>query len=460
MSEDVQGQAAEDIGIFRVFRGNDRRSLARGRLYSAAAEIHRPGERLGPGHPGPLRGRELPGVLQGIRRPAALGRVLAHHPGHQQPAVLEVVRRRQAERQLQLRRPAPGQGPEQGRADLGARTRGHRRHRDHLPGALPPGERVRRGAAGPRRPGGRPGHPAHADGARAARDHAGLRPARRRPLPGVRRVQRRRLRRPDRRLGQQDPHHDGRLLPQRRPARPQGQGGRGGRGGPQGGPGGRQGPGLAALPRPVLGQDPDGGGPGRLRRRPARRPQGRRGRAGIDAGRGAAVPDVHQRHHRPPQGLPALHRRLPVLRGRDVQVLPGHPPGRHVLVHGRHRLDHRPLLHRVRPARARHHHRALRGHAELPGRRASLADRRAARGEHLPHLPHRDPDAAQGRPGRAGQVQLPLQGHDHGGRADRARGLPVVLQAPSARARRSSPTPGGRPRPAASSAPACPACSP
>ena len=31
-------------------------------------------------------------------------------------------------------------------------------------------------------------------------------------------------------------------------------------------------------------------------------------------------------HHRPPEGLPALHRRLPRLRGRHVEVLPGHPP--------------------------------------------------------------------------------------------------------------------------------------
>ena len=37
-----------------------------------------------------------------------LGRVLAHDAGHQQPAVLEVVRRRPAQRLLQLRRPAPG----------------------------------------------------------------------------------------------------------------------------------------------------------------------------------------------------------------------------------------------------------------------------------------------------------------------------------------------------------------
>ena len=47
--------------------------------------------------------------------------------------------------------------------------------------------------------------------------------------------------------------------------------------------------------------------------------------------------------------------------------------------------------------------------------------------------------------------------HDHGRRADRARGLALVLRRPSARARRSSSTPGGRPRPAASSAPRCPA---
>ena len=49
------------------------------------------------------------------------------------------------------------------------------------------------------------------------------------PLRGVRRVQRRGLRRPDRRLGQPRPGDDGRLLPQRRADRPQGQGRRGGR---------------------------------------------------------------------------------------------------------------------------------------------------------------------------------------------------------------------------------------
>ena len=204
-------------------------------------------------------------------------------------------------------------------------------------------------------------------------------------------------------------------------------------------------------------EDPDGRGPRLLRRRGARGVQGRDGRAGLAAGDRPAVPDVHERHDRPPEGLPALHRRLPLLRGGHVEVLPGHPPGRHVLVHGGHRLDHRPLLHRLRPARPRHHERHLRGHPELPGRRPPVADRQAARREHLPHLPHRDPDAPQGRPGRARQVRLPLQAHDHGRRADRARGLALVLRAASARARPSSSTPGGRRRPAGSSAPRCPA---
>ena len=82
-----------------------------------------------------------------------------------------------------------------------------------------------------------------------------------------------------------------------------------------------------------------------------------------------------------------------------------------------------------------------------------------ARGERLPHLPHRDPDAAQGRPGGTEEVQLPLQVDDDRGRADRARGLAVVLQRGRQGRRRRSPTPGGRRRTAASSAPPCPASS-
>ena len=175
-------------------------------------------------------------------------------------------------------------------------------------------------------------------------------------------------------------------------------------------------------------QTPMAAGPGRFRRRPARRAPGRGRRAGAHAGRGAAVPDVHQRHDRAAEGLPAQHRRLPVLCGRDVQVHPGHPPGRRLLVHGRHRLDHRPFLYRLRAAGPRRHLGDLRGRAELPRRWAPVADRREARGQHLPHLAHGHPAAAQGRPRGAEEVRLPLQAHDHGGRADRARGVALVPQ--------------------------------
>ena len=40
--------------------------------------------------------------------------------------------------------------------------------------------------------------------------------------------------------------------------------------------------------------------------------------------RSSAFPDVHQRHDRQAQGLPTSHRRLPRLRDRHLQVLPGH----------------------------------------------------------------------------------------------------------------------------------------
>ena len=60
-----------------------------------------------------------------------------------------------------------------------------------------------------------------------------------------------------------------------------------------------------------------------------------------------------------------------------VEVLPGHPSRGHLLVLRRHRLDHRPLLHRVRPAGAGHHQRDVRGRADYPdaGRPWRIAER-------------------------------------------------------------------------------------
>ena len=59
-------------------------------------------------------------------------------------------------------------------------------------------------------------------------------------------------------------------------------------------------------------------------------------------------------------------------------------------------------------------------------RRSAMADRGKAGSEHISHLAHGDPDAAQGRPGGTEEVRLPLQAHDDRGRADRAGGLAVV----------------------------------
>ena len=123
--------------------------------------------------------------------------------------------------------------------------------------------------------------------------------------------------------------------------------------------------------------------------------------AGVDAGGGAAVLDVHERDDGPPEGLRALDRRLSVVRDRHVEVLPGHPPGRHLLVLCGHRLDHRPLLHRLRAAVARYHERDVRGRPDLPRCWAAVADRRAAGRGHLPHGADDDPDAAQARARRS-----------------------------------------------------------
>ena len=136
-------------------------------------------------------------------------------------------------------------------------------------------------------------------------------------------------------------------------------------------------------------REPDGRGPGLLRRRDHARVQGQARRAGLDARRGAAVHHVLERDDRQAQGLPAQHRRLPRLRDRDVEVLPGHPSRGHLLVRRRHRLDHRTLLHRLRAAVARHDDGDVRGRADVSRRRTCLADRRAPRRDDLPHRARR-----------------------------------------------------------------------
>ena len=75
-------------------------------------------------------------------------------------------------------------------------------------------------------------------------------------------------------------------------------------------------------------------------------------------------------------------------------------------MHGRHRLGHRALLHRLRPARQRRHRRHVRGHAGLPRQGPLLADHREVQ-RHRSSTPRRPPSA----PSCGGATSTP-QKHD------------------------------------------------
>jgi acetyl-CoA synthetase len=84
-----------------------------------------------------------------------------------------------------------------------------------------------------------------------------------------------------------------------------------------------------------------------------------------------ALHPLHLRHHRQAQGPGPHHRRL---RGADLphhQIRLRPARRRRLLVHRRHRLGHRPLLRRLRPAAKRRHRADVRGRAQL----ARLFDR-------------------------------------------------------------------------------------
>ena len=142
---------------------------------------------------------------------------------------------------------------------------------------------------------------------------------------------------------------------------------------------------MAARPRPLVARA-DGKRLRRLPRRAARF-------------RASALHPLHLRHHRQTQGHRAHHRRL---LGRHLHH---HEMGlrsarrRHLLVHRRHRLGHRPQLHRLRPAAERRHRPDVRRRAQLSRARPLLDDHRRAQGQHLLHRAHRDPRLHQvGRP--------------------------------------------------------------
>ena len=79
-----------------------------------------------------------------------------------------------------------------------------------------------------------------------------------------------------------------------------------------------------------------------------------------------------------PKGIMHTTRRLPHPGGVHPQVRVRPPPrDRRLLVHRRRRLDHRPQLHRLRPARQRRHAGDVRGRAQLS--RATTASGRSSR---------------------------------------------------------------------------------
>ena len=101
--------------------------------------------------------------------------------------------------------------------------------------------------------------------------------------------------------------------------------------------------------------------------------------ARADERRGPAVHPLHLGLDRQAQGRAAHHRRLSRLRLDDPPVRLRLPRRRHLLVHGRRRLGHRPQLHPLRAARQRRHDPDVRGRPELPDGLALLGRRRQAR---------------------------------------------------------------------------------
>ena len=285
-----------------------------------------------------------------------LVRGVAHDP-RVEPAVREVVRRRQAQRLPQRARPSRrGRPRRQGRVPLGRRA-GRHAH-DHLRRSARRGEAVRERAEVTRCGEGRPRRDLHADDPRAAGRDAGLRAHRRAALGGVRRL-RARLARP--------------TASTTRSARSSSP------------PTAASGAGAPSLLKPnvdvALASTPSiehvvvvqrtksdvsmTDGPRPL----VPRPHGVRGGesrlpGGADGQRGPALPPVHVGHDGQAQGHHAHDGRLPHA-GRVHAQVRVRPPPRHrrVLVRGRHRLGDRAQLHRVRPADQRRHVGDLRRHA-------------------------------------------------------------------------------------------------
>ena len=178
----------------------------------------------------------------------------------------------------------------------------------------------------------------------------------------------------------------------------------------------------------------------------------------VRRGRGdrPALRALHLRHHRQAQGHRARQRRA---RGGARLVTAQHlrhPPRSGLVGRLRRRLGRRPLLHRLRAAALRCHHRALRGQAGgHPGRRRLLAGHRRAPGGGAVHRAHGDPGDQEGGPGR----DLPRAAR-HLARSATCSwpgsgSTPTPTPGPPSTSASRSWTTGGRPRPDGRSPPTC-----
>ncbi len=295
----------------------------------------------------------------------------------------------------------------------------------------------------PRRHQGRPRLHLHADDPRGDRGDAGLRPHRRRPLGGVRRVQPRQPHRPHQRRRVQARDHRRRRLPPRRAVAAQAQRRRRARVHPVG----------RARPRGEAGRRArrHGRGPRRLVARAAAHRR-RRVPVRADGQRGPALPALHLGHHGQAQGDHAHHGRLPHPGGLHPQVrLRPAPRHRRLLVRRRRRLGHRPQLHRLRPAHQRRHVGDVRGHPRHPGARPHLGHRRALRRHDPLHRAHRHPhlhEVGHGAPRDRTTCRSSGCSARSASPSTPRRGSGTTRTSAAAAARSS--TRGGRPRPAGS----------
>ncbi len=164
---------------------------------SAAARVHGAGQRQ---RPRDLRAgrRRLRGLVGELGARARVGGAVGAG-ARLEPALGQMVRRRQDQRLLQLPRP-PRRGRERRPRRLLLGGRGRRAAHDHLLRPARDDEPVRERAEGPGRRARRPRRDLHADGPRGAGRDAGMRAHRRAALGRVRRVLRPGRGRPHQRL--------------------------------------------------------------------------------------------------------------------------------------------------------------------------------------------------------------------------------------------------------------------